>query len=306
MIDIYAKVKKKDDKKIAYEISQDYEGVFNDFYNKLKDNENINWDFFFYRLNKLKIMPTNNPKDFFNQGALAEYGIRFNQMRIMIKQFKSAIMHEVFHLASSVITKNCVYSGFQQVNRKSGEMIGIGLNEGYTNLLDKRYFGDYVEEKRKDLEYTYRVSTSIASLLENFVGQENMEQWYFSADLKSLVNYLSNYVSRDECITFLMAMDNVFGLVDRGKIKSPLRAAKNYQYIINFLGRCYMNLYIGEYYQGLYGKQELKERLEAVRELMEQRLEFTKLRVPLTKKISRDDFYAYVLYEKNKVLKKCA
>ena len=67
-----------------------------------------------------------------------------------------------------------------------------------------------------------------------------------------------------------------------------------------------MNFYIGEYYQGLYGKQELKERLEAVRELMEQRLEFTKLRVPLTKKISRDDFHAYVLYEKNKVLKKCA
>ena len=306
MIEIYPRVKKKETAIIAYEINQDYDGVFNDFYNKLRNKEHINWDFFFYRLNKLKIIPTDNQEDFLNKGALAEYGLRFNQMRIMTKQFKSAVMHEIFHLASSVVSKNCIYSGFQQWNRKSGIIIGIGLNEGYTNLLDKRYFGDYVPEKSKDLEYTYMISTSIAALLENFVGQENMERWYFTADLDSLVDYLSKYISRDECVTFLLAMDNVFKLVDKGKVQSPWKAAKNYQYIINFLGRCYMNLYLDEYYQGAYGKKELKERLEVVRELMERRLEFTKLRFPLTKKISKEDFRAYVIYEKNKVLQKCA
>lgn len=306
MINIYPKVKKKENREVIYEITQDYDGVFNDFYNKLKDKKHINWDIFFYRLNKLKIIPINNQEELANRRALAEYGIKFNQLRIMVERFKSAIMHEVFHLASSVVTKKCIYSGFQQLDRTNGTLIGIGLNEGYTNLLDKRYFGDYVPEKSDDLKYTYIITTTIASLLEKFVGQENMETWYFTADLESLVNYLSNYVSRDDCIAFLMAMDNVLMLADRGKLRSPFLAAKNYEYIINFLGRCYINLFVSEYYQGAYDKQELSKRLEAIYELMGTRLKFTKLKFPLTKKISRDDFRAYVLYEKNKVLKKCA
>lgn len=303
---VYFRTKKKEGKEIKYEIRRDYDGVFSGFYNTLNLQKHINWDFFFYHLKNLEIIPMNSDDNFNNRGALAEYYLLHNKLRMKMKDFKSVIMHEILHLASSVVTKKCIYSGFQQVDRKSGSIIGIGLNEGYTNLLDKRYFGDYEEKKKDDLRYTYTVTTSIASLIENFVGKENMEQWYFSADLRSLVDYLSEYISRDECITFLVAIDNVYDLVDKGAIKHPVKAAQNYQYIVNFLGRCYMNLYIREYYSGVYGKEELKERLKLVYELMEKRLKFSIMKIPFTKKISRGDFHAYVKYEKNRVLKKCA
>lgn len=306
MINIYSRAKKKKGKEIPYEIKLDYEGIFTDFHNTLKNNENINWDFFFYRLNKLRIIPTNKNEEFIIRGALAEYSICDNVIRFKKENFKSAIMHEIFHMASSVVTKKCFYSGFLQVDRLLNMAIGQGLNEGYTMLLDSRYFGNYGPEKKEDLRYAYLATKSIATLLENFVGQGNMEKWYFQADLKSLVSYLSEYMPYDECITFLLAIDNVFYLVDNGMIKHPIMAARNYQYVINFLGRCYMNLYIGEYYQGIYGKDELKQRLVAVYELMERRLVFSKFKIPFTKKISKEDFRAYVKYEKNKVLKKCA
>lgn len=305
-MNIYQRARKKLNKEIPYEIHQDYEGVFQDFYNTLKFKGHINWDFFFYRLKDLEIISASSNAQFYNRGALAEYNLLYNKMRLKIGEFKSAIMHEIFHLASSVITKNCIYSGFQQIDRKSRKIIGIGLNEGYTNLLDRRYFANYDEQKKENLRYTYMVTTSVASLLENFVGTENMEEWYFNADLSSLIDYLSEYVSRDECLCFLQAIDNLFYLVDNGAILHPIKAAQNYRYVINFLGKCYLNLYIGEYYQGFYGKEELKKRLALVYELMEKRLKFSKLKVPFTKKISKADFHAYVQCEKNKVLKKCA
>ncbi|MDE6141615.1 MAG: hypothetical protein K2G03_03335 [Bacilli bacterium] len=306
MIKIYPSVKKKEGKEILYEIRRDYGGVFRDFYDTLKAYEHINWDFFFYKLNDIDIVLVDEGKKFSNKGALAKYALLSNKMYIKAKSFKSAIMHEVLHLSSCVVTKKCLYLGFLQVDRESGSIIGIGLNEGYTNLLDKRYFPDYDEDKGKDLRYTYMVTTSIANLLEHFVGKESMEKWYFSADLNSLINYLSDYVPREECICFLLAIDNVFNFLDNGCVKHPLRAAWSYRYIINFMGRCYMNLYIEEYYNKFYGKEELKERLLAVYELMENRLKFTKLKIPLTKKISKEDFHAYVKYEKNNVLKKCS
>lgn len=306
MFNIHARVKKKKGEEIPYTIKQDYEGVFTDFYNTLKNNENINWDFFFYRLNRIRIIPTNSDKDFILHGALAEYGLCDNLIRFKKENFKSAIMHEIFHMSSSVITKKCLYSGFCQSDRETNISIGQGLNEGYTMLLDKRYFLDYASDKEENLKYAYLMSYSIAALLESFVGQDNMEKWYFAADLKSLINYLSEYMPYDDCIAFILAIDNVFSLVDRGVVMHPIKAAISYQYIVDFLGRCYMNLYLREYYQGIYGKVDLKERLILVHRLMNRRLAFSKLKIPVTKKISDEEFHAYLKYEKNKVLQKCA
>lgn len=303
---IYKAPKKKDDVEIIKNMRYDYDGVFDDFYQAFKDKEHINFDFFFNRLNKLKIKAVNSDRDFVNKHAFAEYGIINNVMKVKPGMFKSSIMHEIFHLASSCLVNNIAYTGFQQYNLKTDEVIGMGLNEAYTNLLDRRYFGDYTETKREDLRYTYMVTTSLISILENFVGEEEMESWYFKADLKSLIDYLENYMSKDECLAFVMAMDNLFLLVDNGAIKHPKMAADSYKYIINFLGRCYMNLYIEEYYKGAYDKEELKERLKMVYELMRKRLTFSYFRIPFTKKISKDNFRAYMYYEKNKVLKKCA
>lgn len=303
---IYKAPRKKGGIEINKNMRYDYDGVFNDFYQVFKDKDHINLDFFFNRLYKLNIKAVNRESDFVNKHAFAEYDIINNKMKVNPKLFKSSIMHEIFHLASSCLVNNIAYTGFQQYNLKTDEVVGMGINEAYTNLLDRRYFGDYTETKKNDLRYTYMVTTSLISILENFVGEEAMEAWYFKGELKSLISYLENYMSREECLAFVMAMDNLFLLVDNGAIKHPKMAADSYKYIVNFLGRCYMNLYIEEYYNKAYDKEELKERLKMVNELMRKRLTFSCFRIPFTKKISKKEFRAYMYYEKNKVLKKCA
>lgn len=47
MVEIYPIIKKKAGCIINYEISHDFDGVFNDFYNILKQQKHINWDFYF-------------------------------------------------------------------------------------------------------------------------------------------------------------------------------------------------------------------------------------------------------------------
>lgn len=303
---IHNSLKKKRDVNIPYKMRYDYDGVFNDFYEVFKDKRHINLDFFFYRLNGLKIIPISEDSDFINKGTYAEYKIHDNKIKINMKMFKSSIMHEILHLSSSVKGKNCVYSGFLQYDKKTKVLIGMGLNEAYTNYLDKKYFGNYGEDKQEDLRYTYPITTSIISILEDFVGQEKMEEWYFKADLKSLIDYLCQYRDLDECEAFVMALDNLFYLVDNGVIKHPKLASDSYKYIVNFLGRCYMDLYIEEYYKGNYDRNELMDRLRMTYGLMRKHLTFSKLKIPFSKKISKESFQAYVLYEKNKVLKKCA
>lgn len=303
---IYKRINKKYKKEDEAKIINDYQGVFNDFYLVFKDKENIDLKLFFKRLKSLRIRVIKDNQNFFNKDALAEYNIFSNVMRVKKEEFKDAIMHEILHMSSSLITSKCAYMGFQQIDLKAGTTIGIGFNEAYTNILDMRYFGNYTEEKKNTLKNTYKITSLVVGILENFVGQELMEKWYFSADLNSFIEYMSNYMSRKEILLFLMALDNLFLSVDKGTVLHPRISAKNYEYVINFLGKCYMNLYIKEYYMGAYDKEELKERLKIIYEMMGKRLTFSKWHIPITKKISKKDFRAYVLYEKYKVLKRCA
>lgn len=54
----------------------------------------------------------------------------------------SGIMHELFHASSTVKTNKEIKSGFLSIVKDKGKLLYrcLGLNEGYTALLDDRYF----------------------------------------------------------------------------------------------------------------------------------------------------------------------
>lgn len=141
--------------------------------------------------------------------------------------------HELFHLSSSYfdITKNILYSGFSQVNNKTKTIIGKCLNEGYTALLDERYF--------KSGSSGYVLEKHFANILEMIVDEKKMFKLYCKADLQGLIVELSKYAESENVIRFI----NDYEFLDLSKM---VKLDKNFinkklQSIVKFLTESYLN-----------------------------------------------------------------
>lgn len=96
--------------------------------------------------------------------------------------FRETLYHELLHMASSYNHKEKDVSGFLNEIKTTFSTIKIGsiLNEGYTELLTKRYF------KCTDNEY-YKKEVILASRIEEFIGREEMEKAYFEGNLDYII-----------------------------------------------------------------------------------------------------------------------
>ena len=112
------------------------------------------------------------------------------------------IFHELFHAASSLMEDDMIYSGFRQYDFKTRYDFGYGLNEGYTQYMKEKYFGQDPREK-----YVYLVEKHFASLLEEIVGEKNMECFYLQANLKKLYDKLQDYIDYDKITRFMKNLD---------------------------------------------------------------------------------------------------
>lgn len=160
---------------------------------------------FYNNLNELKVAP----KKFelhnlvFNTNIEAVYNIKKNQIQVDSNNYTSTIYHELFHMASSTYKDGVYYSGFSQVSLKPGIVnLGKALNEGYTQLLTERYFGNI-----EGSNGAYEFEVHITDKLEKIVSQEKMEKLYLSADLLGLINELKNYTSEEDIMKFISETD---------------------------------------------------------------------------------------------------
>jgi len=119
--------------------------------------------------------------------------------------FSDYIYHELLHCFSSFYnydTKEC-YTGFFQSYFKNGKFISFGrtLNEGYTSVLDNRYFH---QSKVMD---GYNNQRQIALAVEKIIGQETMERFYSEANLYGLVENLTLYNRKEKIVAFINYTD---------------------------------------------------------------------------------------------------
>lgn len=107
--------------------------------------------------------------------------------------------HELLHAAStSNFFKNI---GFK-IELKNIGSFGEGLNEGYTELLNNRFF------KAKSKSYLYL--QKLAQLIENFYeNKEEMIEDYFNADPFRLIGELLKSMSLEEAIDIIVDMDQL-------------------------------------------------------------------------------------------------
>lgn len=151
---------------------------------------------FFNNLKDLKI----EKKDKTLLGNSATYNAREKVITIAGDNYTEDIYHELFHVASSFVQNDTIYSGFFQGCYKRNKTIGRGLTEGYTQLLAERYFGDVTKKY-----YAYEVYVS--KVLEKVIGKDVMEKQYINANLPGLINELAKYSSKEDIICFLNDLD---------------------------------------------------------------------------------------------------
>lgn len=140
--------------------------------------------------------------------------------RIIFKK-KKTIGHEFLHMASTVYdkAKKIILSGFCQ--RKKGAVIGVGLNEGYTELLNRRLFTELNGKKT----LSYQTLVEVTELIEMFYNDPSeMAHQYFTNNLPAVIEQLSKYMPKEEAINIIVEMDKIliayestFGIADLKK-----------------------------------------------------------------------------------------
>jgi len=127
----------------------------------------------------------------FEKESRANYTVGNNTISLLKVDARKNIFHELFHTASSYEGQNgFLFAGFRQY-RILDSSIGLGLNEGYTQLLTERYFYDL------DITKSYPLEVKAARNLESIIGREKMEKLYFKADLYGLKEECEQYYGVD-------------------------------------------------------------------------------------------------------------
>lgn len=112
---------------------------------------------------------------------------------------EEVLFHELLHMASTNYTNKGDLTGLELP-----DLLGLQLNEGYTEYLTRKYF-------TRGYKYTESNDNSvfIAKGIENIIGKEKMEEYYFNSDINSLIKELSKYTQKDDVIKLLFLIDRI-------------------------------------------------------------------------------------------------
>ena len=121
-----------------------------------------------------------------------------NIIRALNEKYSDSINHELIHMSANPYDETNDYGGFYYT--LDNYMIGYGLDEGYTELLNKRYFNSKTQN-------AYQLQILICRYLEKLVGQKQMEKMYLNANLFGLIKELKQTHDVKEIERFIAAVD---------------------------------------------------------------------------------------------------
>ena len=198
-VEVIRKVNDIDEKRL---LEQQFGSYIIEFINTIMENiPDSNLTLFYNNMNGINTTIGINEKIRKASRYTELYGVylcKENEIQLSPNCHKSTIFHELLHASTSYIDENFIhFVGFEQVN--NGNIIGEGLNEGYTQYLTEKFFNSssesYIYEKR------------IAEILEIIVGKEMMQSLYFNANLKGLVDVLKQYNTEENVYNFITTLD---------------------------------------------------------------------------------------------------
>lgn len=189
---------------------------------------------FYTNINKLTIEINDKLEEI---NSTAQYSITNNKIEF-VSDYEDSIFHELFHMTSTILSQKETRSGFYKsyalVDNRT--YIGLGLNEGYTDLLANRYFGSKI---------FYVSEADIAETVELLIGKEKMEKLYLNADQDGLLNELTKYASPYDVVEFLISLDDACVITSHKKLTTEDKVKINelYSDINKFFKKC-VNKYV--------------------------------------------------------------
>lgn len=220
---------------------EDLKIIFIELYNKLLNDPNVNLDNFKRNLKSIRIknIDESNIAQIYDAEALYDYFD--NEVFCKNKPNERTLIHELIHMASTYYgndAKHVRYCGFLQ--EKFGRQIGVGITEGYTELLSKRYFNG--KKYLENVSDSYVMEMTMVKKLEEIVGKETLTKLYFNSNLKGLIRELQKYNNLENIIKFIKYLDETAIDLTYKKSKMTKRKYNEYvKYCAEFLIDSYIN-----------------------------------------------------------------
>lgn len=199
-----------------------FDEIFYRFYQILEENfSHHNLSAFYTNLKSLRVKVRNyNIMDLisiqlFQTLDAGSYNTNKNRLTVIDKasdEISSIICHELLHMASTIETQHTTFVGFHQENKATKKTIGVALNEGYTEYLNKKYFNS-------TLETTYENEIDIAERIEFIIGKDKMQELYFTANLNGLIDELAKYTTVEKAISIIKDLDKIMKSKEKQEIK---------------------------------------------------------------------------------------
>lgn len=227
---------------------------------------------FYNNINELKISTKNFRLQnlLFQDNTNATYDISKNKILLNKDDYLNSIYHELFHMASSLKKNSIYYSGFCQASLIPSKIfIGIALTEGYTELLNDRYFNKQIKHKdyynTENYDGAYPLEVYTAYKLEQIIGQNKMKSLYLNANLSGLINELKQYSTDEEIIQFITSTDFIHKHINKHFTtpKSRKMIIKSFNNIGTFLAKAYTNKLNQQLNNNIITKEEANEQLSS-------------------------------------------
>ena len=114
--------------------------------------------------------------------------------------------HELLHLLTTKIeNENVISIGV------SSNTFAEAINEGYTEILTTRYFGFL----SKNEDETYNLYKWFAKMIEEILGQNLFEKYYFEVNQDLFIKELAKYSNEKIVIDIISLLDYLFGNEDK-------------------------------------------------------------------------------------------
>lgn len=208
------------------------------------------------------------------------------------------LYHELFHASSTYYDEkqDNSFSGFHHHLRNPQKFIGLGFNEGYTQLLTERYFNN---SQSRD---SYVNEVHYVKLIENLIGKEKMLDLYFKSDLNNLILELCKNNSEEKVFEFLANMDLfiISNKIRKDKVKqmqNGLPSIEDLQFMEDFDKKIYdtyisLNQFIIEsYINKLYNDTNFNITKEDLIQLMSKPLSFNFKEYPVDIEGQINEYY---------------
>ena len=271
-----------------------YPQFINDFIARRQDKD---LSIFYGNLRSLKIEPC-TPNELLNKNHAAEYDIGTNTLKYVEEVSRDHIMHEVLHVSNRIDMGDYYLEGFMQVD-KDDNTIGVGLNEGFTELYHQKYFSDYIEHKDLIKKQVYPLTRKIVDYLNVLLNDDYVESLYERSDLYTLYEDLSTLSSPQKTMKFFKDIDLLFYYADNHLFASLFKTDiifRSYSRVKLFLAECFFTKLSILKKQGLLTEEEYNMSIDTIYELLDKPLVF--LKVIKTKPLS--PYFDEILKKVNK------